>query len=61
MSRKVAEILCRRDGVTMEEAFKCIKDVLEMMEEVNYDPLECEEIMATELGLEPDYIFDLLL
>ena len=61
MARKViVDILCRRDGCSEDEADRRIDAALERMEEANFDPEECEEIMADELGLEPDYIIDLL-
>lgn len=53
---EIIKILMRRDGNTREEALSIIEDVKEMMEEVSYDPEECENIFETELGLEPDYI-----
>lgn len=46
----------KRDGMSREEALELLEDVKGMMEEVSYDPEECENIFETELGLEPDYI-----
>lgn len=61
MARKaITDILCNRDGYNIDEAERRIDETLERMEEANFDPEECEEIMAEELGLEPDYIIDLL-
>lgn len=61
MARKaITDILCRRDGCNIDEAEERIDETLRLMEEANFDPEECEEIMAEELGLEPDYIIDLL-
>lgn len=61
MARKtIVDILCNRDGCSVDEADRRIDEALELMEEANFDPEECEEIMADELGLEPDYIIDLL-
>lgn len=57
---RIASILCRRDGCTLEEAKERIVNALRLMEEANYGPCECEDIMQEELGLEMDYIFDLL-
>ena len=59
--KRIADILCRRDDCTMEEAMELIQNTIELMEEANYDSFECEDIMMNELGLEVDYIFDLLL
>ena len=61
MSNRVIEILCRRDGIDEGEAQALIDEALQQMEEVQYDPIDCEDIMANVLGLEPDYIFDLML
>lgn len=61
MARKmITDILCRRDGDSIDRAEERIDEVLQMMEEANFDPEECEDIMMNELGLEPDYIIDLL-
>lgn len=57
---KIIQILMRRDGMSRDEAKELIRDVKEMMTECNYDPIECENIVAEELGLEPDYIIYLL-
>ena len=54
--KKIVNILMIRDGVSREEALDLLEDVKGMMEEVSYDPEECENIFETELGLEPDYI-----
>lgn len=50
----------RRDGITEAEAKSILKDVRQMFKECNYDPDECEDIMACELGLELDYLLDVL-
>lgn len=46
----------RRDEITGWEADQLIAECREMVAE-GYDP---EEVLREELGLEPDYIFDLL-
>lgn len=53
---EIIKILMKRDGMPREEALELLEDVKDMMEEVSYDPEECENIFETELGLEPDYI-----
>lgn len=61
MARKtITDILCSRDGDNIDRAEERIDEALRLMEEANFDPEECEEIMMSELGLEPDYIIDLL-
>lgn len=57
---RVVEILMRREQITEEEANQMLQDVREMLEECNYDPEESEDIISSELGLEPDYIMDIL-
>jgi hypothetical protein len=49
------EVLMRRDGMTSEEADEVIADCKEQVLN-GEDP---EEVLY-ELGLEPDYIFDIL-
>ena len=57
---KVAEILCRRDGISVEEAECQVSEVREAILNCNGNYSEAEEIMLNELGLEMDYIFDIL-
>lgn len=59
MSR-VVEILMRRDGNTLREAEERVRDVRQMMADCEYDIDEVDEILMDELGLEPDYLFDLI-
>ena len=61
MSKRIIKILMDRDGLTEEEAEERVDEVREMFEDCEYDSTECELIMAEELGLELDYVFDLLL
>lgn len=61
MAKEVIEILCRRDGINEQEAKMLVNECLIQMSQCNYEPDECESIMADILGLEPDYIFDLLM
>lgn len=55
---EVIRILMERDGMTREEAQETLEEVREMLSEA--DPWEAEDIIADELGLEMDYIFDIL-
>ena len=61
MSKRIENILIRRDWDTRAEAKARIKEVKQLMEECNYDPVETEDIVADYLGLEPDYIIDLVM
>lgn len=60
---RVVQILMNRDGMTETEAREAVQDCVDMMEEAieagHY--LEAEDIFMDELGLEPDYIFDVIM
>lgn len=58
--QKIAAILCRRDGITFAEAEALIKLTIEEIEEADGDYETVTDIMMNNLGLEMDYIFDLL-
>ena len=53
----VVELLMKRDGITEEEAREMI---VETREEMLEDPYVAAEILADNLGIEPDYIMDIL-
>jgi len=55
MNLSIKAVLIERDGMTEEEAIGTIIDMRRQVQE-GEDP---EELLH-ELGLEPDYIFDLL-
>ena len=57
---RIVEILCRRDGISVKEAAARVRDVQEQLASVNYDYDEAEYIMSSELGLEMDFIYDLI-
>lgn len=59
---RIIKILMDRDDMSRKEAIELINDVKEMMQEAIEDGsyMEAEEIFEDELGLEPDYIFDIL-
>jgi hypothetical protein len=61
MSNRVVKILMERDGLTEEEACKRIEEVRALFDEANYNSITCENILANELGLELDYLLDILL
>lgn len=62
MSR-IVDVLMNRDGLTKQEAVKRVQEVREMV----YDAVEsgmfdeAEDIVMSELGLEMDYIDELIL
>jgi hypothetical protein len=55
---RVVKILMERDGITREEAEELVNEARE--EILASDPWEVEDIMLDVLGLEPDYIMDIL-
>ena len=57
MSR-IKKILMKRDGYSAEEADQAIKETRELI--LSSNPYDADEIIAEELGLEPDYLMDLL-
>lgn len=60
MKNKVVDILMKRDGLSHTEAQEQFNEVREMIQECNFDPVETEDILIEELGLEMDYIFEFL-
>lgn len=61
-TEKIIRIIMKRDGLSHEEASQVVNDAREAMLEAaaNEDYDEAEEIMYSELGLEMDYLFDLI-
>ena len=55
---EIVRILMERDGMSEEEARERIDEVREMLYDA--DPWDAEDILSDELGLEMDYIFDIL-
>lgn len=53
-------VLMKRDGLTLYEARKQINHVRQMFMDCNYDADRCEQIMYDELGVELDYLFDII-
>lgn len=58
MTNKVTQILMQRDGMSRSEAEELVSETRELL--LSSDPWEADEIMADQLGLEPDYIFDII-
>ena len=61
---RIIAILMERDELTEEEAREQVEEAVELINEIlesggSYE--EAEEILLDDLGLEMDYIFDLLL
>ena len=58
MKNEIIAVLMERDGLTRREAEQELRRVKAEFNPTVDDP---EEILAEEFGLEPDYIFDLLM
>lgn len=62
MNNNLVELLMRRDHLSREEAtemlFTCREDINRAVEEGNYS--EVDDIIMLDLGLEPDYLYDIL-
>ncbi|WP_419038239.1 hypothetical protein [Enterocloster bolteae] len=58
--KRIIEILMKRDGNTEKEAKARLEEVKDMLVECNYDADETEKIMMEQIGLEMDYIEDIL-
>ena len=55
---KVVKILMERDGITKKEAEELVEETREALS--SCDPWEAEEITADYLGLELDYLLDII-
>lgn len=53
---EIIKILMERDGISKEEAKEQLRECRQMVAN-GADP---EEVLLDELGLEPDYIFELI-
>lgn len=56
--REIINILMRRDGISENEAYNLLDDCMEELQDAimqgNY--IDAEDIIASYLGLEPDYL-----
>lgn len=58
---KIIQILMERDGLSYEEAKEMYEETREeMLQSIEDGNLDADEILADNLGLEPDYIFDFI-
>lgn len=62
MNNNLIELLMRRDNISRNEAiemlFTCKEDLERAVDDGNYN--EVDNIIMDDLGLEPDYLFDIL-
>jgi hypothetical protein len=57
--KKIIKILMQRDGISEEEARALIKETRDEIMMLD-NPLEADNVLMEYLGLEPDYLFDIL-
>ena len=59
----ITEVLMRRDGLSEEDARREVADFKDNIQEsiINGDLDDIEEALMNDLGLEPDYLMDILL
>lgn len=56
---KVVKILMERDDIDRETAEEMVRETRDELLSLD-NPLDADMVMATNLELEPDYIFDIL-
>lgn len=56
----VVNTIARRDNLSIDDALELVRDCQQAMREALAEGGDPEEVLAFELGLEPDYLFDLL-
>lgn len=56
---RVVEILMKRDGVSEEEARALVRETRDELIMLD-NPFEADEIIENYLGIEPDYLEDIL-
>ena len=56
--KNVIKILVERDGISIDEATELILETRNMI--LKADQYDADQIIMDNLGLEPDYIFDIL-
>lgn len=62
-NNRAVKILMKRDGMTVEEATELIKQTSEEIQNVvlnGMDVSDVDDIISSNLGLEPDYLYDIL-
>lgn len=55
---ELAEMIAKRDNISYNEALTCVRDAALDMEHAFYNGSldEAEDILASQLGLEPDFL-----
>jgi hypothetical protein len=55
---KVVKILMERDGMEKQDAIEMVQETRDAI--LSCDPFDADDVLRCELGLEPDYLFDVL-
>ena len=58
---RIVKVLMDRDGLSEEEARELFKSTSVMIAEALEDGMDPDEVLMDELGLEPDYMDDILM
>ena len=56
---RLVKILMERDGMSKEEAIQAIEDTRDELVDCT-NALDADEIIESNLGVEPDYLYDIL-
>lgn len=56
----IVDILVKRDGISRKEAEAVVENIRERILSGEIDVFDIDDVMMNELGLEPDYILDLI-
>ena len=56
---KIVEILMKRDDLSQEHAERLVKETQDEIMMLD-NPLDADDVLMDYLGLEPDYLFDVL-
>lgn len=59
-ANRVVEILMQRDGFKRKEAENKLEECQKLIQDAFKNNRDVEDVIAMELGLESDYIFDIL-
>jgi hypothetical protein len=63
--KDMIEVLMERDGLSREEAERQVEDISSRIwDELSYEDCELEDledILYSDIGLEPDYLLDMLI
>ena len=62
-NNRAVKILMKRDGMSLEEAVELIRQTYEEIQDEilnGMDVSDVDDIISANLGLEPDYLYDIL-